>query len=198
MSPVPVVEVFAVDRALAQNLPSGHAPTTNPSASSIAPGVRMLIEEFNAQLIERYLELRRLQFNRASNGREFLVQVRTEHCKVRVRLRVSGSKRNILTIRVTPAEHYQATQRQRLMELVNGWNHDTRWPKAYVRETSSPDRVGVVAENCYPMMDGIHFEAFTRYVDYTIGGAVELFDTISRGIELPSARTLDLWLRNDD
>jgi hypothetical protein len=149
-------------------------------------------------LIERYLELRGLRFNRAGNGREFLALVRAERGEVRVRLRVSGSKRNILTIRVTPAEHYQATQRQRLMELVNKWNRDTRWPKGYVRETSRTDRVGVVAENCYPLMDGIHFEAFTRYVDYTIAGAAELFDTISQGIELPSAHTLDLWLRNDD
>ncbi len=158
----------------------------------------MHVEKFNADLIERYLELRRLRFNRADNGREFVVAMRGERCKMRVRLRISGSKRNILTLRVTPADHYQATQRQRLMELVNKWNHDTRWPKAYVRETSSPDRVGVVAENCYPMMDGIHFEALTRYIDYTIGGAAELFDTISQGIELPSAHTLDLWLRNDD
>jgi hypothetical protein len=158
----------------------------------------MLIEEFNHELIERYLELRGLQFNRAGNGREFLVPLGGEHSGVRVRLRISGSKSNILTIRVTPAEHYQTTQRHRLMELVNGWNRDTRWPKAYVRETSTPDLVGVVAENCYPLMDGIHFEAFTRYVDYAIGGAVELFDTISQGIELPSARTMDLWLRKDD
>ncbi len=154
----------------------------------------MSIEPFDAGMIERYLGLRELQFDRGSDGRDFIALIGSQQSKFRIWLRVSGPARNLLTIRISEAERYGAAQRNRLLELVNEWNRDTRWPKAYVRETSDPGRVAVVAENCYPLTEGIHFAAFTVFADATIAGAVRLFERISQSIELPSAHTLQLWL----
>jgi hypothetical protein len=154
----------------------------------------MHIEEFDAAMIERYLALRGLVFGRGDDGRDFVLPMSCEAGRLRVRLRVSGSSRRLVTIRLRRAEHYDATHRNRLMELVNEWNRDYRWPKAYVRETSDPARIEVVGENCFPLTEGIHFEAFTALVDFTIRGAVELFEKIGPAVELPSARTLERWL----
>src|ERR1700724_1783507 len=121
-------------------------------------GGAVQIEPLGTELIERYLDSQGLRFFRGRDGNEFLVLFSTEHGQLQVNIRVTGSRRSVLVVRVSPAEHYPAADRPRLMELVNAWNRDTHWPKAFLRETSDPDRVGVVGENSYPLAHGIHFE----------------------------------------
>jgi hypothetical protein len=156
----------------------------------------MYVERFDAEMIQRYLELRGFRFRRNDDGRDFLALISNEQRQLQVRLRVSGSSRNVLTIRASGREHYAAAHRNRLMDRVNQWNREARGPKAYVRETSDSREIAVVGENCYPLSEGIHFEAFTGFVDFTIAGAFELFDKIDRAVELPSAQTLAVWLGN--
>ncbi|HUL99401.1 MAG TPA: YbjN domain-containing protein, partial [Mycobacterium sp.] len=88
------------------------------------------IEPLSTELIERYLDLRGLRFYRGRDGREFLVLFSTDHGQLQVSLRVGGPGRDVLVVRVSPAAHYVAADRPRLMELVNDWNRDTHWPKA--------------------------------------------------------------------
>jgi hypothetical protein len=155
----------------------------------------MYIEPLAPELIERYLDLRDLKFFRGRDGDEFLLLMSGEQSRLHIHLQVSGRDRNVLAIRVSPVENYPAGERARLMELVNDWNRDTHWPKAFVRETSHPGQVGVVGESTYPLKDGIHFEALARFIDYTVQGAFDLFDKIGEAIRLPSAQTLETWLR---
>jgi hypothetical protein len=80
------------------------------------------------------------------------------------------------------------------MEAVNDWNRDTHWPKAFVRETSQPNRVGVVGETSFPLTEGIHFEGLAEFIGYTIRCATDLFDKITQAINLPSTQVLEQWL----
>jgi Putative bacterial sensory transduction regulator len=155
----------------------------------------MYIEPLSTELLERYLDLRDLKFFRGRDGNEFLLLMNGDKSRLHFYLSISGPDRNLLAVRVTPVDNYAAGERARLMELVNDWNRDTHWPKAYVRETSDPSQIGVVGENTYPLKDGIHFEALTRFIDYTLTAAFDLFDKINEALRLPSAQTLETWLR---
>ena len=81
-----------------------------------------------------------------------------------------------------------------MTQLVNEWNRDTHWPKAFAREASQPSRIGVVGESAYPLADGIHSEALANFVDCTVEYATDLFDKIAEAISLPSAQALEEWL----
>src|ERR1700761_5440796 len=122
----------------------------------------MHIEPLSTELIERYLHLRDFRFFRDDDG-DFLLLFSSERCQLHVQMAVSGRDRDVLTIRVSHADYYAASDRGRLSELVNEWNRDTHWPKAFVRETSNPSRVSVIGELAYPLTRGIHLEALTTF-----------------------------------
>jgi hypothetical protein len=152
------------------------------------------IESLSPQLIERYLDSRDLRFYRDNDGKGFLVLFSTAHGKLHVNLRAGGKRGDVLVISVSPAAHYPAAERSRLMEVVNEWNRDTHWPKAFVRETSQPNQIGVIGETSFPLSKGIHFEAVAEFIGYTTRCAGDLFDKIAEAISLPSTETLERWL----
>lgn len=152
----------------------------------------MDIEKFGTDLVERYLHQRGLRYHRDRHGGRFSMMISTARCDLLGQLDVHGPDRGLLDIRIS--EFRAATERTRLMELVNEWNRETRWPKAFVYETADPARIGVAGENAYPLTHGIHFQALATFVDTTIGGAIELFEWIRRTVDLPSAQTLERWL----
>jgi hypothetical protein len=80
------------------------------------------------------------------------------------------------------------------MELVNDWNRDTHWPKAFVRETAKPGHVSVVGENAYLLTDGIHVEALGNFIRATVEYGADLFEKIERAVCLPSAHALEQWM----
>jgi putative sensory transduction regulator len=155
----------------------------------------MQIEPLSTELIERCLQSRQLRFFRSSDGEEFMMLLSSyERGKLHVNLRINGLRRDVLEITISPAVYYLATERPRLMELVNEWNRDTHWPKAFVRETAQPSRLSVVAENAYLLTDGIHIEALGNFIRSTVEYGTDLFEKIERAICLPSADALEQWM----
>lgn len=154
----------------------------------------MQIEPLSTDLIERYLRSRGLRFFRSDDGEEFLMLSSYERGKLHVTLRLNGLRRDVLEISVSPAAYHPAGERPRLMELVNDWNRDTHWPKAFVRETVRPGRVSVVGENAYLLSDGIHLEALGNLVRSAVEHGADLFAKIEQAIRLPSAHALEQWM----
>lgn len=154
----------------------------------------MEIEPLSTQLIERYLSSRDLRFYRSNDGDEYLVLFSTEHGKLHVTMRLSGPRQHVFVISVTPATNYPVAQRVRLMEVINDWNRDSWLPKAFVRQTSLPDQVGVVGEQSVWLPQGIHFEALAEIIDATTTCAGDLFEKIISAMSLPSASTMQRWL----
>lgn len=154
----------------------------------------MQIEPLSTELIERYLRSRQLRFFRSNDGEEFLLVSAHERGKVLVTLRLNGLRRDILEVSMSPARYHPVAERPRLLELVNDWNRDTHWPKAFVRETGRPGHVSVVGENAYLLTDGIHLEALGNLVRSTVEYGADLFDKIERSVRLPSADALERWL----
>ena len=154
----------------------------------------MDIEPLSPELIERYLDSRGLRYYRGPGGKDFLVLFSTNHGRLQVNLRISGRHADVLVVTATPAAYYVAAERARLTELVNEWNRDTHWPKAFVREAAQSSRFAVVGESAYPLADGIHVEALGNFIDSTIECTIQLYDRIAEGISLPSVQTLEHWL----
>ncbi len=154
----------------------------------------MQVEPLSTELIERYLQSRQLRFFRSDDGEEFLVLSNYERGKLHVSLRLNGLRRDLLEISISPAVYYPAGERPRLMELVNDWNRDTHWPKAFVRETARPSRVSVLGENAYLLTDGIHIEALGGLIKSAVEYGGDLFSKIEQAISLPSADALEQWM----
>ena len=155
----------------------------------------MQIEPLSTELIERYLRSRQLRFFRSDDGEEFMMVLSNyERGKLHVNLRINGLRPDILEISVSPAGYYQASERPRLMELVNEWNRDTHWPKAFVRETAAPSRVSVVGESAYLLTDGIHLAALGNFIKSTVEYGADLIEKIEQAICLPSADALEEWM----
>lgn len=154
----------------------------------------MKIEPLSTELIERCLRSRQLRFFRSDNGEEFLMLSGYERGKLQVTVRINGLRPDILEISISPAAYYQAGERGRLMELVNDWNRDTHWPKAFVRETARESYVSVVGENAYLLPYGIHIEALGKLIKSTVEYGADLFAKIDQAISLPSADALEEWM----
>jgi Putative bacterial sensory transduction regulator len=152
------------------------------------------IEPLSPQLIERYLKGRDLRFYRSHDGDDFLVLFTTKHGKLHANLRLCGSGKEVLVISVSPAAYFPAEERVRLMEVVNNWNRDTWWPKAFLQETSRPDQVGVFGEYSVYLPKGIHFDGLVELIGCTTACAGDLFDKIAAAMRLPSTQTLEGWL----
>ncbi|OBI16359.1 hypothetical protein A5714_11235 [Mycobacterium sp. E2462] len=154
----------------------------------------MQIEPLSTELIERYLRSHPLRFFRSDDGEEFLLTSPHSRGKLSITLRINGLRRDILEVSISPAAHYPAAERPRLLELVNEWNRDTHWPKAFVRETPHPGHVSVVGENAYLLTHGIHPQALGDLVRSTVEHGADLFDKIERSLRQPSADVLERWL----
>jgi hypothetical protein len=155
----------------------------------------MQIEPLSTDLIERYLRSRHLRFFRSDDGEEFMLLLSNfERGKLHVNLRINGLRRDVLEVSITPAGYYEAAARPRLMELVNDWNRDTHWPKAFVRETAAPNHVTVVGESAYLLTDGIHLAALGNLITSTVEYGVDLFAKIEQAASLPSAEALEEWM----
>ncbi|WAJ45676.1 YbjN domain-containing protein [Mycobacterium sp. Aquia_216] len=155
----------------------------------------MQIEPLSTELIERYLRSRHLRFFRGDDGEEFLMVLSNiERGKLHVNLRINGLRPDIFEISVSPAGYYQASERPRLMELVNDWNRDNHWPKAFVRETAQPSHVSLVGESAYLLTDGIHLAALGNFIKSTVEYGADLIEKIERAVCLPSAGALEQWM----
>ena len=140
------------------------------------------------------MDSRGLRFYRSRDGKGLLVLFSTEHGKLQVNLRASGIRSDVLVISISSATYNLAEDRSRLMDLVNDWNRDTFWPKAFVRQTSQPGRIAVVGETAFPLTDGIHIDALGNFINSSIRAGAKLFDKVARATAVPSVRTLEEWL----
>lgn len=154
----------------------------------------MQIEPLTTELIERCLQSRRLRFFRSDDGEEFLLLSNYERGRLHITVRIDGVRRDLLEISISPAGYYPAAERPRLMELVNDWNCDTHWPKAFLRDTVRPNHVSVVGENAYLLSDGIHLEALASLIKSAVEYGRDLFTKIEQAVNLPSADALEEWM----
>lgn len=154
----------------------------------------MNVEPFGTAMIEQYLRARSWHFFCDEYG-DFLVLITSGARELQVRLCANGSHGDVFAIVVRTAEKFPVSDRGRLLEAVNRWNREKRWPKSFVQETSDATTLRIIGENSFPLMDGVHFELFATLADFTINTAARMFEYIAELLAVPSAETLEGWLR---
>ncbi|MBV8929322.1 MAG: hypothetical protein JO152_09380 [Mycobacteriaceae bacterium] len=156
----------------------------------------MRSEPFGAELIERYLRTRRLQYFRGHHDEEYFFILKTSHGPLHVHVEIPSADRELFTIRVTPPYFLPQTHRSWLMRFSRRWHRRSPSTKAVIYRSTVPDRVGVAAESAVLVGDGIAFADFALYMDHAIASAIKLFGEISSRLKLQSPRTPEPWLRD--
>ncbi len=146
----------------------------------------MRTEPFGSQPIERYLETRGRRYFRGHHDGEYFFILPVCQERLHVHLELGPVHPDTFAVRVTPGCFFPATDRARLLAFADEWNRERPRAKATVRESSDQNRIGVVADNSYPIADNMRFEDFATLTDDTIRSAIELFAELAPG----------MWLRH--
>jgi hypothetical protein len=86
-----------------------------------------------------------------------------------------------------PATFYPAADRARLQTFTDQWNRESRGVNATVYESCDQTRIGVVAENSYPLAATMPFDEFAELADSTIRSAIKLFAKMTPAAEWKDA-----------
>jgi len=151
----------------------------------------MSTQPCGADLIDRYLLDRGRRHFRGHHDGEYFFILSVGHERLHVHFEVSGPDRDTVTVRITPAYFFPAADRDRLLAITERWNRECGQITTLVFESCDQSRVGVVAENSWPMAGTMPFDGFADAADSTIRSAVELFTEVTAG-----ACPLGTWLKD--
>jgi hypothetical protein len=148
------------------------------------------------ELIERYLLARGRRYFRGHHDGEYFFIVTVGHERLHVHLEISPADPDTLTVRITPAYFFPATDRARLLQFADKWNRPDRRATAIVYESCDQTRVGVAVQASYSLAPDVAFGEFADMADETIRSAVQLFTEMTPAAEPRPARPLGTWLRD--
>jgi len=160
----------------------------------------MSTQPCGADLIDRYLFARGHRHFRGHHDGEYFFILSVGHGslsaphvpeRLHVHFEVSGPDRDTVTVRITPACFFPAADRDRLLAVTERWNRENEQITALVFESCDQSRIGVAAENSWPMAGTMPFDGFADAADNTIRSAVELLTEVTSG-----ARPLGTWLKD--
>lgn len=147
----------------------------------------MTNESLGANLIERYAGTCGLRFSRGERDGEYVGVLDAHPRRLRVRLEVSPSFRDVVTIQVTPACCFHPAERPWLTNFADAWNLCNRELTVLLHDApADAQRIGVSARKSQWIADGTTFEDFAAFADRTIAAAVDLFAELTPVVELPS------------
>jgi hypothetical protein len=135
--------------------------------------------------IERYLRTRRLRYFRGHTDGEYFFILTLDRQRLHVHLELAGAGPEILTVRVTPACFFPATQREQLRKVIDSWNSETQPTTAVLHESCDPTRIGVDAEASRPVDQSTPYEEIAHFADETIRSAVQLFGEMMPAAQAP-------------
>lgn len=109
-------------------------------------------------------------------------------CALRVYLYASGRARTILCVRILSDKRYRPEHRVRLMEVINEFHRERRWPKVYLKP--SDNTVSVVCEHQVDLAMGAHQALVNDCIDSAISSANTLWRHLA---ELQVTSVQDEW-----
>ena len=157
------------------------------------------IDGFSQARIGASLVRQELRWLRAPEG-AFVVDFATEVGPMRVLLSAEGTDGSILVVRVTSARSFGPDYWPALLALVNIWNQDYRFAKAYTTFVDD-DRAVVVAEFQVALGSGVHDELLDQITAVAIDAGVGFHRFVTEKLIEPgvsqealSAEELESWL----
>jgi hypothetical protein len=139
-----------------------------------------------ADLIERYLSTRALEFLRGDHDGEYFCVVNARPGRLHVHLEMSSSFGDMLVVSVTPSRVLPVTDRPWVTTFADTWNRRNRGVTALVHGSSDSAHIGVSARRSQWIREDISFEDFTFFIDRTIAAAIDLFGQMTPVVEAPN------------
>lgn len=146
----------------------------------------MTSESLCANLTERYLDTCGLRFLRGDHEGEYFCVARADSGRLHVRLEISPSFGDVLSINVAPTRSFPVADRPWLTHFADAWNQQNRGVTAILHGSPDPRRIGLSARRSHWIRDGISFEDFASLVDRTIAAAIDLSAELNRAVDAPS------------
>jgi hypothetical protein len=146
----------------------------------------MTSESLCANLIERYLDTCGLRFLRGDHEGEYFCVSHADSGRLHVRLEISPSFGDVLSINVTPARSFPVADSPWLTYFADSWNQQNRGVTAILHGSPDPRRIGLSARRSHWIRDGISFEDFASLVDRTIAAAIDLSAELNRVVDVPA------------
>jgi hypothetical protein len=153
------------------------------------------MKPMRTEMIERYLRARGRRYFRGQHDGEYFF-ILTVGQRLHVHIEVPPSDRDRVTVRVTPTSFFPAAEVARLSTFADTWNEGSRPTRAVVYESCDRNRIGVAAENSYPLAPNVSFEEFADLADGTIASAVALFAEMTPATRAAPTGTLGAWLKD--
>lgn len=134
-----------------------------------------IVQQFDRQMIQRFLDGMKLHYLRDSDG-DFIVQFGFDMDRgneLNVLLTASGSKNDVYSIYVESSNFIDAKDFDRAIRVCNTWNMEKRWPKSYLRIRQDGGRAygRIMLEGQLDLEHGIHQELFDDFSGTTLAGA---------------------------
>ena len=156
------------------------------------------IEPLGNDRISGFLGRRKLGWLRTPGG-AFIVDFRTDFGQARVYLGAEGDG-DIFVVRVTTGDAFGAECWPALMSLVNRWNADWRFAKAYLAFVDD-DRAMLVAEHQTPIGTGIHDELLDVIAGVAIDAGIQFHRHVAEelveedeDVDVPPPDEFEGWL----
>jgi len=127
------------------------------------------VEKFSHEMVEKVLKAHNWKYFVDNDG-DFRVDFAYDEdtgCEVGFYCIITGSKKQIYSVRVHSSTRIKKTDWDRVLFLCNTWNETKRWPKAYLHvRDREKDSTGVVyLEEQIDLEPGIHQELLD---DFTV------------------------------
>ncbi len=151
--------------------PDGELPDGLPDSRKAAPSASRVVETFGSDMIRAFCVATGLRFARDQDG-DVVVRFsygRARDCALRVYAYASGRGRSILCVRVVSDKRFREAHRHALLEAINRFHCDRRWPKVYVKP--SDNTVSVVCEAQVDLAMGAHQGLVNDFIDTAISSA---------------------------
>lgn len=143
-----------------------------PTVQKLSPE---MVEAFLASIGWRYLRDKDSNFEVQFSYQEDI------ECALRFSLLLQGRNRDIYYLRMRSDKYVKRSDWPRYMYLVNRWNSERRWPKAYleIQDPATSQRGEIILEQQMDLEQGIHQELLDDYTNTIFFGCYEFWKWIT-------------------
>ena len=169
-------------------------PSDGSSAATLgSSGEKHVVQTFGSHMIRAFCESTGLRYATDEDG-DVVVSFgygQARDCALKVYAYASGRSNSILCVRIVSDKRYRTEHEPILLEAINRFHCDRRWPKVYAKPTDNA--VSLVCEAQLDVAMGAHQAFVNDYIDTAISSA-NAFWRFMREQAIPSVQ--DEW-RND-
>jgi hypothetical protein len=130
-----------------------------------------IVQMFGSEMIRAFCDDTGLRYATDEDG-DVVVSfgyAQARDCALKVYAFASGRSKSILSVRIVSDKRFRIPQKPALLEAINRFHCDRRWPKIYAKPTDNA--VSVVCESQLDLATGAHQAFVNDFIDNAITSA---------------------------